>query len=49
VAARARIAGLAMVEFMPEADREGTGALTAGQAAASLVGMIAQQRARAPR
>ena len=49
VAARARIAGLAMVEFMPEADREGAGALTAGQAAASLVGMIAQQRARAPR
>lgn len=49
VAARARIAGLAMVEFMPEADRDGTGALTAGQAAASLVGMIAQQRARAPR
>lgn len=46
VAARARIAGLAMVEFMPEADRDGAGALTAGQAAASIVGMIAQQRAR---
>ncbi len=46
VAARARLVGVAMVEFMPEADRDGAGALTAGQAAASLVGMIAQQCAR---
>ncbi|HBS50902.1 MAG TPA: arginase [Rhodobacteraceae bacterium] len=45
VAARARIAGLDMVEFMAEADREGQGARTAAQLLASALGLIGGQAA----
>ncbi len=42
-AARAPIAAFALVEFMPEADRDGIGARTAGQLLASVLGLIGGQ------
>jgi agmatinase len=47
VAARARIACFDLVEFMPDRDRDGAGALTAARLVASAVGLLARQsRAR---
>ncbi|MGI9499171.1 MAG: arginase family protein [Geminicoccaceae bacterium] len=43
VASRSRIAGLALVEFMPERDVDGIGALTAGRLVATAMGLIARQ------
>ena len=43
VAAKARIAGMALVEFMPERDVDGMGALTAGRIVATTMGLIARQ------
>jgi agmatinase len=43
VAAKARIAGFALVEFMPAQDIGGMGAMTAAQLLAAAVGVIAQQ------
>ena len=43
LAARARIRGLAMVEFKPDADRDGIGARTAAQLLATGLGLIARQ------
>ncbi|MCL4188175.1 MAG: arginase family protein [Rhodobacteraceae bacterium] len=43
VAARARIAGLGMVEFMPGRDVDGLGATTAQQLLAAALGLIARQ------
>jgi agmatinase len=43
VAARARIAGFAMVEFVPKRDGNGTAAFTAGRIAAHVLGHIARQ------
>ncbi|MFN0115971.1 MAG: arginase family protein [Paracoccaceae bacterium] len=43
VAARARIAGFGMVEFMPERDVDGLGALTAAQLLAAAMGVVARQ------
>ncbi|MEZ5935731.1 MAG: arginase family protein [Alphaproteobacteria bacterium] len=43
VAARCRIAGLCLVEFMPARDVDGIGALTAGRLVASAMGLIARQ------
>lgn len=45
VAAKARIAGFDMVEFMPDRDIDGQGALTAAQLLAAVVGLIARQPA----
>lgn len=42
-AGRGRIAGLGFVEFMPERDVDGIGALTAAQLLAGLVGIIARR------
>ncbi|MGI9492866.1 MAG: arginase family protein [Geminicoccaceae bacterium] len=42
-ASRSRIAGLALVEFMPERDIDSIGALTAGRLVASAMGLIARQ------
>ena len=42
VAARARIAGFCMVEFMPARDTTGTAAFTAARIAANVVGRIAR-------
>lgn len=44
VAARARIVGFDMVEFMPEADHDGFGARTAAQMLTTVLGLIARQR-----
>jgi len=44
-AARARIAGMTFVEFMPESDIDGMGALTAGRLVATAMGLIARQKA----
>jgi agmatinase len=43
VAARARIVGCALVEFMPDADREGIGARTASQVLTTLLGVVSAQ------
>ena len=43
VAAKARIAGFAMVEFVPRKDRNGTSAFTAARLAANVIGHIARQ------
>ena len=43
VAAKAEIAGMAVVEFMPERDIDGIGALTAGRIVATAMGLIARQ------
>ena len=43
VAAKARIAGFAMVEFVPKKDRDGTSAFTAARIAANVIGHIARQ------
>jgi agmatinase len=43
VAAKARIAGFAMVEFVPKKDLGGTSAFTAGRIAANVIGHIARQ------
>lgn len=43
VAARARIAGFTMVEFVPKKDRDGTSAYTAARIAANVIGHIARQ------
>ncbi|NBZ86043.1 arginase family protein [Stagnihabitans tardus] len=44
VAAKARIVAFDMVEFMPERDIDGQGALTAAQLLAGVLGVIARQR-----
>jgi agmatinase len=44
VAAKARIAGFAMVEFVPKKDRDGTAAFTAARIAANVIGQIARQK-----
>lgn len=41
---RGRIAGIGFVEFMPERDVDGLGALTAAQCLASILGLVARQR-----
>ena len=46
VAAKAEIAGVAIVEFMPERDVDGIGALTAGRIVATAMGLIARQQQR---
>ncbi|MGB8314972.1 MAG: arginase family protein [Aestuariivirga sp.] len=43
VAEKARIAGFAMVEFVPKNDRDGTSAYTAARIAANVIGRIARQ------
>lgn len=43
VSGKARIAGMDMVEFMPENDRDGTGARTAAQLLTSVLGLIGRQ------
>lgn len=43
VASKARIAGMALVEFMPERDLDDIGALTAGRIVATAMGLIARQ------
>jgi agmatinase len=43
VAARARIAGFTMVEFVPRKDRDGSSAFTAARIAANVIGHIARQ------
>jgi len=43
VAAKARIAGFTMVEFVPKKDRDGTSAFTAARIAANVIGHIARQ------
>ena len=43
VAAKARIAGFAMVEFVPGKDGDGTSAFTAARLAANVIGHIARQ------
>lgn len=45
VAARARIAGFELVEFKPDADRDGTGARTAAQLLTSVLGLVSRQMA----
>lgn len=47
VAAKARIAAFDMVEFMPERDIDGQGALVAAQLLAGVIGLVAEQRAKA--
>jgi agmatinase len=44
VAAKARIAGFAMVEFAPARDLNGTAAVTAARIAANVIGHVARQR-----
>jgi agmatinase len=44
VAARARIAGVGFVEFMPERDIDGQGALTAAQLLTAILGIVARQQ-----
>ncbi len=44
VAAKARIAGFDLVEFMPAQDIGGMGAMTAAQLLAATIGVIARQR-----
>lgn len=44
VAAKARIVGFDMVEFMPDADTQGIGARTAAQLLTSVLGLIGRQR-----
>ena len=46
IAAKAEIAGMAVVEFMPERDIDGIGALTAGRIVATAMGLIARQQQR---
>jgi agmatinase len=46
VAAKARIAGFAMVEFVPARDINGTAAMTAARIAAHVIGHVARQRRR---
>lgn len=46
VAAKAPIAGFALVEFKPDADFQGIGARTAGQLLATSIGLIAQSFAK---
>lgn len=43
VAGRARIAGFDLVEFMPDADRDGIGARTAAQLLVSVLGLVGRQ------
>lgn len=43
VAAKARIAGMALAEFMPERDIDGIGALTAGRIVTTVLGLVARQ------
>jgi agmatinase len=44
VAGKARIAGVGFVEFMPERDVDGQGALTAAQLLAAILGIVARAR-----
>jgi agmatinase len=43
VAEKARIAGFDMVEFMPERDIDGLGAMVAAQMLAGVMGIVARQ------
>jgi agmatinase len=43
VAEKARIAGFDMVEFMPERDIDGLGAMVAAQLLAGVMGIVARQ------
>ena len=43
-AERGRIAGVGLVEFMPERDIDGQGALTAAQCLTAILGIVARQR-----
>lgn len=43
IAAKARIAGFAMVEFVPKRDLNGTSAFTAGKIATQMIGHVARQ------
>ncbi len=45
IAAKARIAGFAMVEFVPKRDLTGTSAFTAGKIATQMMGHVARQTA----
>ena len=45
VAAKASIEGMALTEFVPDADIDGQGAMTAAQLVATVMGLIARQRA----
>jgi agmatinase len=47
VAAKAKIAGFCMVEFVPKKDREGASAFTAARIAANVIGQIARQKRNA--
>lgn len=47
IAAKARIGGLAMVEFVPRKDRDGTAAMTAGRIAMHVLHHVARQAAKA--
>jgi arginase family enzyme len=49
VAERRRIAGVAIVEFVPARDPHGAAATTAARLTLSLIGLIAAQAARPPR
>ena len=44
VAEKARISGMDVVEFMPERDIDGQGALLVAQLLASVLGIIGRQR-----
>ena len=44
IAAKARIAGFAMVEFVPKRDLTGTSTFTAGRIAAQMLGHVARQK-----
>ncbi len=44
VAAKARIAGFTMVEFVPARDRDGTAAFTAARLACNVIGRLARRR-----
>jgi agmatinase len=46
VAAKAHIAGFAMVEFVPKRDLTGTAAFTAARIATHVIGHVARQNAR---
>ncbi len=46
VSAKANIVGFDMIEFVPERDRDGTAALTAGRVITNLIGSLARKRAR---
>ena len=48
IAAKAKIAAFDIVEFVPERDPAGLGALTAARIIANVLGLVARQTAPAP-